>query len=158
MIVVERHLVMNPADEPDDKVLISFIEGLRKRTFGWDIRECLNRRELTRHEISNICDPCFLLECKDWWGVDLYIQNVGAHMLESLDALRSSQRLRCAHYGNDVVDLRSFFRGVMSLQPDGLSDFRWAFLLGTPLLGGQLENNIRSTVLRNSIVLYNWMP
>ena len=148
---------MNPADEPDDKVLISFVEGLRKRTFGRDIRESLNRQGLTRHEISNICDPCFL-ECKDWWGVDFYIQNVGAHMLENLDALRSSQRMRCAHYGKDVVDLRSFFRGVISLQPDGLTDFRWAFLLGTPLSGRKAKTNIRPMALGNSAVLYNWLP
>ena len=47
--------MMNPAD--DDKVLISIVEGLRKRTFGRDIRESLNKRGLTRHEIANICDP-----------------------------------------------------------------------------------------------------
>ena len=79
-------------------------------------------------------------------------------MLENLDALRSSQRLRCAYYGKDVVDLRNFFRGVMSLQPDGLSNFRWAFLLGTPLSGTKPKNNIRPMALGNSAVLYNWMP
>ena len=46
MIVVEHKLVMNPANKPVDKVLIFVIEELRKRTFGRDIRESLNKRGL----------------------------------------------------------------------------------------------------------------
>ena len=41
-IVVEHKLVMNPADYPQDKVLVLVIEMFRNRTFGQDVHEFLD--------------------------------------------------------------------------------------------------------------------